>query len=284
MSDLATTAVTGATGAVGGAVARTLARQGIPLRLLVRDLSRAPDLPGAAAFQCGYDDRAAAEEALRGVEVLFMVSAKESSDRLAQHQAFVQAAAAAGVRHVVYTSFIGAAPDAVFTLGRQHYATEQFILEAGLTYTFLRDNLYLDAMEPFVGADDVIRGPAGNGRVGLVARVDVARVASTVLASPQSHEGAVYGLTGPEALTLTEVAETIAAARGRPVRFHNETLEEAYASRERYGAPDWQVEAWVSTYTAIAAGEMDVVTDDVERVTGRRPVSLAEHLAADPGH
>ncbi len=89
-----------------------------------------------------------------------------------------------------------------------------------------------------------------------------------------------YTLTGPEALTLTEAAATLAAARGRPFRFHNETIAEAYASRRKYGAPAWQVEAWVTTYTAIAAGQLDVVTDDVERVSGRRPMSLAEHLAA----
>jgi uncharacterized protein YbjT (DUF2867 family) len=86
-------------------------------------------------------------------------------------------------------------------------------------------------------------------------------------------------LTGPESLTLTEAAEHLTAARGRPFRFHHEKLEEAYASRASYGAPDWQVEAWVTTYTAIAAGQLEVVTDDVERLTGRRPTSLAEHLA-----
>jgi hypothetical protein len=81
---------------------------------------------------------------------------------------------------------------------------------------------------------------------------------------------------------MTEVAAILTAARGRPFRFHNETLEEAYASRQHYGAPAWQVEAWVSTYTAIAAGQLDVVTDDVQRVSGRRPVTLAEHLATTP--
>jgi NAD(P)H dehydrogenase (quinone) len=115
-----------------------------------------------------------------------------------------------------------------------------------------------------------------------VARADVARVAAAVLSSSEQHAGRTYTLTGPEALTLTQAAEILTAGRGRPFRFHNETLAEAYESREKYGAPAWQVEAWVSTYTAIAAGQLDVVTDDVERVSGRRPVSLAEHLATTP--
>jgi uncharacterized protein YbjT (DUF2867 family) len=74
------------------------------------------------------------------------------------------------------------------------------------------------------------------------------------------------------------MAETITEVTGRPVRFHDETLEEAYASRAVFGAPDWQVAAWVSTYTAVAAGELDEVSGDVERLTGRRPTSLREHL------
>ena len=100
-----------------------------------------------------------------------------------------------------------------------------------------------------------------------------------MLLDPEPHAGATYTLTGPESLTLAEAAERLTAARGRPFRFHNETLEEAYASRAGYSAPDWQVEAWVTTYTAIAAGQLDVVTDHVQRLTGRRPTSLAEHLA-----
>jgi uncharacterized protein YbjT (DUF2867 family) len=279
MSELPTTAVTGATGAIGGAVARQLAGEGMPLRLLVRNPERSPDLPGAVARASSYGDRDASEAALEGVDVLLMVSASESADRLSQHLAFVDAAAAAGVKQIVYTSFVGAAADAVFTLVRHHFATEQHIQASGMAFTFLRDNFYLDLMEPFAGEDRVLRGPAGDGRVGMVARADVARVAATVLRTPDEHAGLIYTLTGPEALTLTEVAATLTAARGVPFRFHNERLDEAYQSREKYGAPAWQVEAWVTTYTAMAAGQMDVVTDDVERISGQKPLSLAEYLA-----
>lgn len=272
-------AVTGATGHVGGAVARALAERGVPQRLVVRSPERAPELTGADVRGCSYGDRAAAEAALAGVDTLLMVSAAESADRREQHLTFVDAAAAAGVRQIVYTSFVNAAPDAVFTLARDHAATEQRIEASGMAYTFLRDNFYLDFMELFAGEQGVIAGPAGDGRIGMVARADIARAATAVLLDPEPHAGTTYTLTGPEALTLTEAAERLTAARARPFRFHDETLAEAYASRAGYGAPAWQVEAWVSTYTAIAAGQLDVVTDHVERLTGRRPTSLAEHLA-----
>ncbi|MFF0909229.1 SDR family oxidoreductase [Microbacterium enclense] len=273
-------AVTGSTGAVGGRVARDLAARGIPQRLLVRDASRAPRLDGGDVHVAGYSDRDAALRALDGVETLFMVSASESADRVEHHRTFIDAAATAGVRHVVYTSFLAAAPDAVFTLGRDHAATEEALRGSGMEATLLRDNFYMDMMELFAGDDGAIRGPAGDGRCSLVSRADVAATAVSVLLDPAPHRGRVYDLTGPEALTLAEVADRISLVRGTRVRFVDETVEEAYASRARYGAPRWQLDAWVSTYTAIASGELAGVSGDVEAVTGRPPQSFEEFLGA----
>ncbi|GAA1433298.1 SDR family oxidoreductase [Microlunatus lacustris] len=276
---LPTVAVTGATGAVGGLVARALGAGGTPLRLLARTPERAPSLPGCVVLPSSYGDGEPSVSALRGVRTLFMVSAAEHEDRLAQHRAFVAAAAEAGVQHVVYTSFAAAAQDAVFTLGRDHWATEQAIVDAGLAHTFLRDSFYLDFLPETVGEDGVIRGPAGDGRVAAVSRADVARAAAAVLREPEPHRGATYELTGPEALSFADVAAQVSAAQGRPVAYVDETLEEAYASRAHYGAPRWEVDAWVSTYTAIATGQLARVTDDVQRLTGRPPLTLRQLLA-----
>jgi uncharacterized protein YbjT (DUF2867 family) len=153
---------------------------------------------------------------------------------------------------------------------------------AGVGFTFLRDNLYADFLPYLAGTDGVIRGPAGDGRVAAVAQDDIADAAVAVLRDPAAHVGATYELTGPAALTLTDVAAVLARSTGRPVRYEAETLEQAYASRASYGAPPWQVDAWVSTYTAIAAGELDTVTDDVARLTGHPATSLADLLRAAP--
>jgi uncharacterized protein YbjT (DUF2867 family) len=110
-----------------------------------------------------------------------------------------------------------------------------------------------------------------------VRRADIAEAAAVVLAG-EGHEGETYDLTGPEAFTLDEAAETITRITGRETRFHNETVEEAYASRAGYGAPDWQVEAWVSTYTSIAAGDLEAVSDDIRKLTGAEPGTLADIL------
>lgn len=276
-----TIAITGASGAVGGRVTRQLAGADLrlDLRLLVRDAARAPDVD-TDVRACTYADRDSCLAALRGVDTLFLVSGSEAPDRREQHRTVVGAAADAGVGHVVYTSFAGAAPDATFTLGRDHHDTEQAIRESGMAHTFLRDNFYADLLPFFADADGVIRGPAGRGRVAAVARADVAAVAAAVLRDPADHAGAAYELSGPEALSLDEVAARAGAAVGRELRFVDESLEEAYASR-RAGWPDaepWQLDAWVSTYAAIADGSCARVSPDVERVLGRTPLTLEQAL------
>jgi NAD(P)H dehydrogenase (quinone) len=278
MADLPDLAVTGSTGVLGGMVARGLAEAGFSQRLLVRDAGRAPQLPDSPAVVAGYADAAGSRSALQGTKTLFMVSASEAEDRLQQHCTFVDAAAEAGVQHIVYTSFFGAGPACTFTLGRDHYATEQRIRDSGMAFTFLRDNFYLDFLPMLAGEDGVIRGPAGDGIMAAVAREDIARCAVAVLRDPAVHAGFTYNLTGPEDISLGQAAEVLTAATGRTVTFHNETVEEAYGSRAHYGAPKWQVDAWVSTYTAIAAGELAGTTADVRGLTGKDPLSLTEFV------
>jgi uncharacterized protein YbjT (DUF2867 family) len=115
-----------------------------------------------------------------------------------------------------------------------------------------------------------------------VARDDVAASAAAVLAEPGAHAGATYDLTGGEELSFHDVAATLSAHGGGEVSYHDETVEEAYESRRRWEAPQWQYDAWVSTYTAIAAGECAGVSDDVHRLTGRPPLTLTELLGQAP--
>lgn len=190
----------------------------------------------------------------------------------------VEALSRAGVRRVVYTSFAAPAPDATFTFARTHYATEQAIERAGLEYTFLRDNFYLDVFPDFVSADRVLRGPAGDGRVAAVARADVVDAALAVLLDPRGHERAAYTLTGPSALTLDEMARIMTRVTGQDHRYEPETLEQALASRAGYDPEPWQMEGWLSTYTAIASGELSRVTNDVQMLTGHAPRSLEDVL------
>jgi NAD(P)H dehydrogenase (quinone) len=276
-------ATTGVTGGLGGRVARRLAERGIGQRLVARDPGRAPKLAGAEVATASYDDREALRQAFQGARTLFMVLATEHPDRLALHANVVEAAADAGVERIIYTSIFGTGPACTATFGRDQWHTEQRIKASGLRHTFLRDNLYIDLLPLMVGADGVLRGPAGDGRVAAVARDDIADVAVAVLLEAgDGHDGRIYDVAGPTALTMAEVAEELSRSAGRPIAYHSETLGEAYASRASYGAPDWQVGGWVTTYVAIANRDLEAVSGDVAAVAGHPPMSLAEFLARNP--
>jgi uncharacterized protein YbjT (DUF2867 family) len=275
--------VTGASGQVGRRVVARLAAAGAAQRLIVRDPARAPrpsdvDIEVAVA---AFADRPALQAAFTGVDTVLLISAAEEADRLTLHTNAVKAAVGARVSRIVYLSFLGAGPASTFTFARDHWHTEELIRAKGVPFTFLRDSLYLDMFPLFVGEDRMLRGPAGDGRVAGVARDDAADVAAAVLLG-SGHDGQTYDLTGPTAFTLTEAAAALTEAAGVPIGYHAETIEEAYASRARYGAPEWAVDGWVSTYTAIAAGELDTVSDAVGRITGNPPMGLVEYLARNP--
>lgn len=275
-------AVTGATGAVGGQVAALLAERGIAQRLVVRDPARAPRLPGADVRAIrDYAAAADVRAALDGVDTLFLVPAQEAADRLQGHLAAVDAAVAAGVRKIVYLSFAGARPGSTFTLARDHWATEERIRAAGVAWTFPRMNLYLDFLPLMVTPEGVIEGPAGDGRVAMVTRDDIAEVVARLLADG-GHDGETHDISGPEAFTLTEAAATMSRRSGKRIVFRDQTVAEAYASRASYGAPDWQLTAWVTTYTSIADGDAAEVTDTVPRLTGHPATSLDTYLSTHP--
>jgi NAD(P)H dehydrogenase (quinone) len=281
--------VTGATGALGRRVVDRLAAAGAaPLRLVVRDTDRAPQVPSAevVANPGGYSDPAGLQAALTGVDTLYLVSAAEAENRLEQHFAAVDAAVAGGVRRIVYTSFLGASPDAVFTLVRQHAATEDRIRASGVRHTFLRHSMYADFVPFFATVEDggaVIAAPAGDGRAGFVSRDDLADVAvAALLRQDTDLDGQALEVTGPEALTMIEAADVLSEVIGRPVTYRDQTVEEAWATRRPSGHPDWEIEGWVTSYLAIAAGELATVTDVVPALTGHPAVSVAEHLRRHP--
>ncbi len=275
-------AVTGATGHVGGLVAERLAAAGAEVRMVVREAASAPAITGADVFTASsYGATEEMTAALRGVDTLLLISAREAEDRLAEHYSAVDAAVAAGVSRVVYTSICGAAPDASFTLARDHHATEQAIVQSGLAWAIMRNNLYTDMLPRFADTDGIIRGPAGNGRLVPVTRSDVADVAVALLLD-DSRDGQFLNVSGPQRVSLRHAANRMAAITGMQFEFQMESLKDAYASRQHFGAPEWQVEAWVSTYLAIAEGEFDVPSDLVEEITGRAPTSLERFLLDEP--
>jgi NAD(P)H dehydrogenase (quinone) len=306
-------AITGAAGQVGGRVARRLAALGVKQRLIVREPAKISRLPGAdIAGASSYGHAVEMGRALKGVKTLFLVSARDKMgvahnaaaatgstvayNREQQQISAVDAAAAVGVRHIVYLSFLNAAPDATFVLARDHFNTEAHIRSLGIDFTFLRMSLFADHVPVNISADGVFRAPAGEGRAAWVTKDDLADVAVAVLTG-RGHAGKTYDVTGPEALTMDQTALCLATATRRPISYQRMTPPQARATRassglDRFeaqrraatgsGVTDYEVEVWVSHFSQIATGELDTVSDTVPRLTGRPAQSLADFLEAHP--
>ena len=271
-------AVTGVTGNLGGMVSRLCKKNGIEVRNLARNVEKAEKLGFSNVFKSSYDKSEDTVKSLEGIEVLFMVSGSENPNRVQQHKDFIDAAKVAGISHVIYLSFYNASKNSIFTLGRDHYATEEYIKENGFKYTFLRDNFYVDFFVDLCKEYGEIKGPAGNGKVSAVVRSDVSEVAAKILENPGKWENHTLNMTGPEELSMTEIVKAVSEYFGKEIKYIEETVEEAYESRKIWKAEQWEYDSWVSTYTAIAENEQSGISNDIEKVLGRKATSLAEYL------
>lgn len=270
--------ITGVTGKLGSYVPNLVDKKGIASVHLARSPERAKVYASAEIRKMVYANTPEVVEALKGLDVLLMVSARENPERVKEHKSFLDAAKLAGVQHIVYTSFYGADEKATITLSRDHAQTEAYIKELGFTYTFLRDNFYLDLFIDIALENGEIRGPAGSGLVSTVARKDTSRIAAEILLNPKEWENQTLNLTGPEDLSMEEIVAHLSKETGNSIRYVDESLEEPYESRKKWPAQTWEYDAWVTTYTAIKVGEQAGVSTDVEKVLGNPASSLLDIL------
>lgn len=264
--------MTGTTGHVGGGAIRSLVAQGHSVRQIVRDAGRAPVLEGVETIVAsGLDDRETLLSALRPGDRVFMVSAwTEHDERMRLHRAFVDAAATAEIGHLVYLSFVQAAPDAAFSHAVSHFETEEHIRASGLSYSFLRTSYYHFNLAAFF-IDGVVRGPSG--RVGWVAREDVAAAVAAAMTGA-AEAGATYDVTGPTAPTLVESAAHV----GRLLQTSFPYVEDTDPVP---GAPEWKEGIRKRGSRAIALGQLDTVGDGVRRLTGRDAVTIDDYIRAN---
>ena len=270
--------ITGVTGKLGSYVADLVDKKGMVSVHLARSPERAKVYASAEIRKIVYANTPEVVEALKSIDTLLMVSARENPERVKEHKGFLNAAKLAGVQHIVYTSFYGADEKATFTLSRDHAQTEAYIKELGFTYTFLRDNFYLDFLIDIALENGEIRGPAGSGKVSAVARKDTSRVAAEILLHAKKWKNQTLNLTGPEELSMEEIVALLSKETGNAITYVDESVEEAYESRKKWPAETWEYDAWVSTYTAIKVGEQAGVSTDVEKVLGRPAMSLIDVL------
>ncbi len=287
---MSTILVTSATGKVGAEVVKQLAAAEIKFRAAIHTPQKAVNLKGLVkdAIEFDFNKPATVKKALIGVEKVFLVT--PTSDKAVEMTSnFVKAAKEAGVKHIVKLSSLSASTEAT-TLGKWHRECEKIIEQSGIPYTFLRPTFFMQNFTTSYLEDIKIQGafhlPCGNGKVSLIDVKDIAAAAVAALTRP-GHENKIYTLTGPEALTLTEVADIFTEKLNKMVTYLD-IAEEGYENdpqKRKEGArsmlkakglSDWLVGALLETYRSIKSGNQAVVTNTVQEITGKQPTKFTQ--------
>jgi uncharacterized protein YbjT (DUF2867 family) len=272
--------ITGASGRIAGRAAALLAQRGYSLRLMTRTPQRAPKVDGAEVVRGDFTEPITLDDAFAGMSAALVVSGSgKSGERARLHRNAFKAAARARVSHVVYLSLQGASPSSKYPFSRDHSLSEQYLAATGLRYTVLRNAFYLDMFLDKFDAEGVMRGPAKETRGAFVSREDAARTAAEVLADPP---GGTYDVTGPEALSLAEVARRFSALTGRQLGYQSESVESGRERLNKSEPASWRVDLSLGWFEAIAAGELEHTSNSVLRFTGKEPMNLQEYFTLFP--
>jgi NAD(P)H dehydrogenase (quinone) len=281
-------AVTGATGKLGHATLQFLRARGVPaegIRPVVRDLAKARDLVDARfdVARGNYTDPAALEAAFSGVDQLLFISTSAlGEERMLHHRNVVNAAKGAGVRHIIYTSVVKPLAVAHFAASPGHFHTEALIRESGIAYTIFRNNLYLDIVPLVFGAAltaGMLVHSGGAGRIGFVAREDIAEALANVLTS-DGHLNHEYPITvSRECYGLAEIAAELARASGKSIEYRPVNRDEYRRILEQASLPPHVVTLSLAMGDAIRAGEFDLSYPVLEKLLGRPPLGLRDFLA-----
>lgn len=267
---------TGASGHVGGLLAAELAAAGHEQRLLTRDPARVPALPGAEVVTGSYDDAESLARLLQPGDRAFMVSVHAGPERrVPLHRAFIEAAAAQDVAQIVYLSFVNAGPGATFLHARSHGETERLLAESGIPYVAVRNSMYADDIPGWFDAEGVNRTDGGDARMSFSARDELAAAIAAILTQPVGASGAVT-ITTPDSVTMPELTEIAVRATGRDLTYRPEPPEWWDHRWRAAGKQEWEIEAGLSSAAAQRAGELDVVSDDFRRLTGREPRTIEQ--------
>jgi NAD(P)H dehydrogenase (quinone) len=267
-----TITVTGATGQLG-----TLILSALGERDDVRAVARRP--VGDARLG-DYDRPETLVDAFEGTDTLVFVSASEFGKRAVQHRAVVEAAVAAKVGRIIYTSITHADTNPI-PLSPEHKVTEEFIRASGLPFTFLRNNWYFENYTGNLAGTlehGAVLGSAGDGRIAAATRADFA-AAAAVVATTEGHEGRIYELGGDRSITLTELAQALSERFQTPVSYRDLPVDDYASTLASFGVPAGFATILAQSDAAIAKGALDVVTGDLSRLIGRPTTTLQQFLA-----
>lgn len=274
--------VTGATGNLGREVVKALTTKGYAVRAASRDTSKIAPGRNVQAIRFDYADPTTIAPALEGVNGLFLVAPPMDPETPAKLNPVIEKAKAAGVEHVVLNSALGVDQNEQAPLR----VVERALMDSGLGYTILRPNFFMENFStgfiaPMIRGQSAIFLAAGDGKTSFISTTDIAEVAA--LAFAEKHDGKEYNLTGPEALDHGQAAQKIGAAVDREVTYHALDEEAMLQGARDNGMPEGAVQYMAVLYGAVRAGYTAVVTNDVESVTGHKPVTFDEFVNSNVG-
>jgi NAD(P)H dehydrogenase (quinone) len=277
--------VTGATGHLGRLTVEALLRRGVPASDIVatgRDIAGIKDLAdrGAVVRRADFTDPDSLATAFEGADKLLLISTTTVDERVANHRRAIDAALAAGVSLVAYTS-MSQADTATTILASTHRATEEYLRERGVPSVLLRNSWYLEnytGQLPLVLRNGAVIGAAGQGRISAASRADYAEAAAAVLTT-EGHAGAVYELGGDEAFTLAELAAAISAAAGKQITYTDLPANKLAQALTDVGLPAELADVLADADLGMRRGELFTSSGDLCRLIGRPTTPLADAVA-----
>ena len=275
--------VTGATGTTGRELVRRLSARGVKVRGLTRDPAKAASLASLPNVEIVAGDMARPETlgpALQGVERAMLISTSDAM-MLEVQSNFIEAARKAGVKHVVKLSGIMPELDSPFRYARMHGQIEKVLEASGMAFTHLRAGEFFTAYfrrVTMLVAKGLLVLPMEDARIASIDIGDLAEVAATVLTGP-GHAGRIYPLTGPEALSMAEVAQKLSVVTGKPVQYVNIAPEQARQANLAAGMPPYLADGLFELFAERRKGKESQVSDVIPTVFGWQPARFEEFAA-----
>lgn len=276
--------LTGATGNIGSVLSKVLSGNGIPFRAMVRSKDQVnglDNLPGVEIVEGDFNDAHSLALALQGMDKVFLLT-PSSEQAESQQKRLVDAAKAAGIKHIVKLSQLAASASSPVRFLRYHAAVEQYIKESGLPYTFLRPNLFMQGLiglREYIVDKGLFFAAVDDARISAIDIRDIAAVAAACL-TEQGHENMIYNLTGPEAITHYQMAEALSVVQNRTIHFVDTSAEVMHGALLKAGFPAWQADGLIEDYAHYRNNEAATVTQDVQEITGHAARSF-EQFARD---
>jgi len=271
--------VTGATGNTGLPLVERLANTELRFRAMIHSVKNEWMVKrGNAETVVGdFGDAPSLERALEGVDRAYLVS-PASPDMADYQKNFVDVAKKTGLKHIVKLAGLGTALDSPVGLLRRHADIEEYIKKSGIAYTFLRAHFFMENLlgnAATVKNEGALYSPLGEALVNPISVQDVSAVALKAL-TEDGHAGKTYTLTGPESVTYSRIAEIFGGVIGRKVTYIPLSYEMALDGMIKSGMPEWFAEDLVRLLKNWSEGNGNILSADVEKITGRKPISLKE--------